>query len=117
MLALVRFPLVYGVKMKKFNGSLSRLGWVVSSSVLCLASANSVQASATAGLMDIYQMASLHDATLAKARATYQADQQGLKTARSYLLPQVQADGSYFVNDSSNDSADVTSRDLSLTLN
>ncbi|MGM0541985.1 MAG: TolC family outer membrane protein [Pseudomonadota bacterium] len=106
--------------MKKFNGSLSRLsrlGLMVSSSVLCLASVGSVQASATAGLMDVYQMASLHDAKLSQARAQYQADQQGLKTARSYLLPQIQADGSYFINDSSNDSADVTSRDLSLTLN
>ncbi len=103
--------------MKKFNGSLSRLGLVVSSSVLCLASVNSVQASATAGLMDVYQMASLHDAKLSQARAQYQADLQGLKTAKSYLLPQIQADGSYFVNDSSNDYSDVTSRDLSLTLN
>ena len=106
--------------MKKFNGSLSRmsrLGLLVSSSVLGLVSVNGVQASATAGLMDVYQMASQHDATLAKARAQYQADQQGLNTAKSYLLPQIQADGSYFVNDSSNDSSDVTSRDLSLTLN
>lgn len=103
--------------MKKFNGSLSRLGLVVSSSVLCLVSVNGVQASATAGLMDVYQMASMHDATLAQARAQYQADQQGLNTAKSYLLPQIQADGSYFVNDSSNDYSDVTSRDLSLTLN
>ncbi len=103
--------------MKKFNGYLSHLGLVVSSSVLCLASVSSVQASATAGLMDVYQMASMHDATLAQARATYQSDQQGLKTARSYLLPQIQADGSYFVNDSSYDPSDITSRDLSVTLN
>jgi outer membrane protein len=103
--------------MKKFNGSLSRLGLVVSSSVLCLASVTSAQASATAGLMDVYQMASMHDAKLSQVRAQYQADQQGLKTARSYLLPQIQADGSYFVTDSSNDYSDGTSRDLSLTLN
>jgi outer membrane protein len=103
--------------MKKFNGSMSRLGLVVSSSILGLASVTNVQASATAGLMDVYQMASMHDATLAQARATYQSDQQGLKTARSYLLPQIQADGSYFVNDSSNDNSDMTSQDMSVTLN
>ncbi|WP_019556171.1 TolC family outer membrane protein [Thiomicrorhabdus arctica] len=103
--------------MKMFNGSLSRLGFVVSSGVLCLATVNSVQASATAGLMDVYQMASLHDAKLSQARVQYQADRQGLKTAKSYLLPQIQADGSYFKTDSSNDSYDMSVRDLSLTLN
>jgi outer membrane protein len=108
--------------MKKFNGSLSRLsrlsrlGFVVSSSVLCLTSVSSVQASATAGLMDVYQMASQHDATLSQARAQYQVDQERLNTAKSYLLPQIKAEGSYSMMDSSNDSGDINTRNLSLTL-
>jgi len=69
------------------------------------------------GLQDVYQMALQHDALLAQAQSQYQADMQGLDTARASLLPQIQADGSYFVNDSSLDSADVASRGLSLTLN
>jgi outer membrane protein len=108
--------------MKKFNGSLSRLsrlsrlGLVVSSSVLCLASVNGVQASATAGLMDVYQMASLHDATLSQARAQYQVDQQSLNTAKSKLLPQIKTGGDYSVKDSSKEGYDGTTRNLSLTL-
>ncbi len=69
------------------------------------------------GLQDVYQMALQHDALLAQAQSQYQADMQGLDTARASLLPQIQADGSYFVNDSTLDSADVASRGLSLTLN
>lgn len=69
------------------------------------------------GLQDVYQMALQHDALLAQAQSQYQADMQGLDTARASLLPQIKADGSYFVTDSSNDNADVNTRDLSLTLN
>lgn len=102
--------------MKKFNGSLSHLGLVVSSSILCLASVNSVQASATVGLMDVYQMASQHDSTLAQARAQYQADQQSVNMAKSYLLPQVTADGSYALSDSHTSDSDSTTRRASITL-
>ncbi|MEA1990493.1 MAG: TolC family outer membrane protein [Pseudomonadota bacterium] len=68
------------------------------------------------GLTDVYQMALTHDAQLAQAQSQYQADMQGLDTARATLLPQIKADGSYFVNDSSNDMADVNTQSLSLTL-
>ncbi len=103
--------------MKKFNGYLSHLGLVVSSSVLCLASVTSVQASATAGLMDVYQMALMNDAELAKAQFQYQSDQQGITTARAGLLPELLADGSYSSSDSSLKDRDVDSSILSLTLN
>ncbi len=69
------------------------------------------------GLSDVYNMAVSHDAKLAQAKAQYQADIQGTTTARAALLPQIQADGSYFVTDSSNDVSDVTTRDVSVTLN
>lgn len=106
--------------MKKFNGSLTRmarLGLMVSSSVLGMVSVGSVHASATAGLLDVYQMALMNDSELAAAQFQYQANQQGITTARAALLPQVKADGGYNVADSSVDSADVNTRVLSLTLN
>ncbi|BCN93462.1 outer membrane channel protein TolC [Thiomicrorhabdus immobilis] len=79
---------------------------------------SSPSAFATAlGLTDVYQMALNHDAKLAQADSLYKADSQGVESARAALLPQIQADGSYFVTDSSIDSADVNARDLSLTLN
>lgn len=69
------------------------------------------------GLTEIYQKALGHDASLAQAKAQYQADIQAIGTARSALLPQIQADGSYAINDSSINSSDVTTQDLSITLN
>jgi len=69
------------------------------------------------GLLDVYQMASLQDASLAQVRAQYQADQQNLDTAFAALLPTIQADASYAITDSSRDLSDVTSREVSLTLN
>lgn len=68
------------------------------------------------GLTDVYQMALTHDAQLAQAESQYQADMQGLDTARAALLPKIKADGSYFVTDSSNDDFDVNTQSLSLTL-
>ncbi|GKT12303.1 MAG: outer membrane protein [Thiomicrorhabdus sp.] len=76
-----------------------------------------VSAAPALGLLDIYQMASLQDATLAQARAQHQSDLQGLTTARAELLPSIKADASYNVTDSSLDISDVTTRDVSLTLN
>ncbi len=69
------------------------------------------------GLLEVYQMAVLQDAPLAQARAQYQAEQQNYNTARAELLPQVQADASYSMVDSNTDVRDVTTRDMSLTLN
>lgn len=68
------------------------------------------------GLTDVYQMALNHDAKLAQAQSQYQADIQGLDTARATLLPQIKADGSYFVTDSSNDASDVNTQSFSVTL-
>lgn len=78
-----------------------------------------LQAAPSAGLLDVYQMAVIHDAKIAQQRAQYQADQQVVETARSPLLPQISADGSYFINESDQDfdRGDVNTRTLSLTLN
>lgn len=78
-----------------------------------------LHAAPSAGLLDVYQMAVIHDAKIAQQRAQYQADQQVVETARSPLLPQISADGSYFINESDQDfdRGDVNTRTLSLTLN
>ncbi|WP_235585262.1 TolC family outer membrane protein [Thiomicrospira sp. XS5] len=68
------------------------------------------------GLVDIYQMAVLHDAKLAQARATYQANQEVVSIARAPLLPQLTADGSYVKNDSNKDAYDVTTQELGLNV-
>jgi len=69
------------------------------------------------GLKDVYQMALQHDAKLAQAESQFNADSESVTTAKSALLPQITADGSYFVTDSSYNPADNHARDLSLTLN
>jgi len=83
-------------------------------------SAALILASSTAwsapGLIDVYQMAVLHDAKLAQARATYQANQEALNIARSPLLPQIAANANYVKNDSNVDTADVTTRELGLSM-
>ncbi len=87
---------------------------------LSLSVANSVQvvhAASSYGLQDIYQMALSYDAKIAQAQAQYLADKESIATARGVLLPQVQADGSYFITDSDNDYADNNARNLSVTLN
>jgi len=76
-----------------------------------------VQAAPAYGLHDIYQMALSFDAKIAQAQAQNKADRESINTARSTLLPQVKADGSYFITDSDNDYADNNARSLSLTLN
>ncbi len=90
----------------------------VPATLLC-AMAVPVQAAQSAGLLDVYQMAVLHDATLAQQRATYQANKQVVTTARAALLPQIQADGSYSRNETDlpAGAGDVDVRSLSLTLN
>ncbi len=69
------------------------------------------------GLVDIYQMAVLHDAKLAQARASYQANQQVVDIAKAPLLPQVSVDGGLNKVDSDIDNADVTTGEIGLTLN
>ena len=46
---------------------------------------------AAPGLLDVYHMAVVHDATLAQARSDLEADQQQLVQARALLLPKVNA--------------------------
>lgn len=79
--------------------------------------ASSSAMAAEYGLKDVYQMALSYDAKIAQAQAQFDADKQAVDTAMAPLLPQVKADGSYFVTDSNIDSSDVTSQDLSVTLN
>lgn len=88
---------------------------LVSISAITLVAASPVTWGA-AGLLDVYQLAVSHDAQLAQARAEYQANKQVVDTAKAPLLPQVSADGSYTRNDSSVDTYDVDTRDLSLNL-
>lgn len=71
---------------------------------------------AAPGLTDIYQMAAAHDAKLAQAKATYEANQQAKKIARSPLLPQINATANYVKNDSSVASGDITTRTLAVEL-
>jgi outer membrane protein len=54
-------------------------------------SLHSVTLQAAPGLVDVYQMALIHDATLAKAQANFEASQQLNTQAKSYLLPDIEA--------------------------
>ncbi len=47
------------------------------------------------GLLEVYQMAAIHDATLAQARTELEADQQQLVQARSLLLPKINAQAGF----------------------
>lgn len=77
----------------------------------------STQAYSAYSLMDVYQMSLQHDAVLAQAKAKFEADKQGVTTARAPLLPQISAQGTYGHNNSSINTGDVTTRDLSVTIN
>ena len=99
---------------KKVNVYKTFTKSILVGSILAVSSQQTLAASL--GLTDVYQMALIHDAQLAQAESQYQADMQGLDTARATLLPQIKADGSYFVTDSSNDGFDVNTQSLSLTL-
>jgi outer membrane protein len=94
------------------NKGLSLAAWPF---VMLAAAHTQVQASAPAGLLDVYQMAVLHDAQLAQKRAEYQANQQVIDKARAVLLPAISADAGYKLDDL--DDTDLQSRSLSLTLN
>jgi len=99
---------------KKVNAYKRFTKSILAGSILAVSSQQVLGASL--GLTDVYQMALTHDAQLAQAESQYQADMQGVDTALATLLPQIKADGSYFVTDSSNDSFDVNTQSLSLTL-
>jgi len=111
------------IPMHPFNSFLNLNRFFKLSRKVCLLSAvgfTPVVASAAnpaLGLLDVYQLAVTQDAQLAQARAQYQAEQQNYATAKAELLPKIQADASYFVADSDQNNSDVTTRDVSLTLN
>jgi outer membrane protein len=77
----------------------------------------STQAYSAYSLMDVYQMSLQHDAVLAQAKAKFEADKQVVTTARAPLLPQISASGTYGKNSSSDSTGNVTTRDLSVTVN
>ncbi len=68
------------------------------------------------GLIDIYYLAQKHDAALSQAKYQYEAQQQATIIARSPLLPQVMAEGTYGINDSSINRGDVTSRNIVISV-
>lgn len=61
--------------------------------IICLV--NGVQTAAADSLRDIYELAVKNDAKLKAAAASYRATIETEKQARSHLLPQLTADGSY----------------------
>ncbi|UQB43335.1 TolC family outer membrane protein [Thiomicrospira microaerophila] len=86
--------------MKKIN-SICYLNVMRSTSLVSVAIAASIsfasfvaQAKAP-GLVDVYQMSVLHDAKLAQARASFDADREVITQARSLLLPTVNASAVY----------------------
>ena len=72
---------------------------------------------ASYGLHDIYQMAMSYDAKLAQAKAQVNADKETINSVKGVLLPQVNAEASYFITDSDNRFSDNESANLSLNLN
>lgn len=63
-----------------------------------------MNASASAGLLELYELALEKDAQLQQAQAQYLADQEVVKQAKSLLLPNVSAQASYQHNDYSTQS-------------
>lgn len=76
----------------------------------------SLPSQAAPGLVDIYQMALLHDAQLAQARARYDAERQVMTQARSLLLPKLDARASLQQNESSIDNNSGSDQVLSVNL-
>lgn len=71
---------------------------------------------ATPGLVDVYQMALLHDAELAQAQADFEASQQLSTQARSFLLPDIKAGVGVNRTESNQDNRVGTNQDMSLSL-
>lgn len=92
---------------RKFNS------YVFSILILCL---TSTQVTAASGIIDVYNLSIQHDAKLAQAKASYQAEQEGVGVARGNLLPQISINGSYSVNDGDNNAADATTTSAGVSL-
>lgn len=71
---------------------------------------------ANIGLVEVYRLALQHDAQLAQAKASYQANLENVDIAKSPLLPQITASGSYTINDGNSNAADVSTTSLGLNL-
>ena len=71
----------------------------------------------TVGLSQVYQMAAEHDATLAKARAQYEADQKIERLAQAPLMPQVSAGGNWQAQNSSIKKESNNTSSVNLTVN
>ncbi|GAB6034174.1 outer membrane channel protein TolC [Galenea microaerophila] len=71
----------------------------------------------TVGLSQVYQMAAEHDATLAKARAQYEADQKIERLAQAPLMPQVSAGGAWQSQNSSIKTQYDRTSSVNLTVN
>lgn len=76
----------------------------------------SLPSQAAPGLVDIYQMALLHDAQLAQARARYDAEREIMSQARSLLLPKIDARATLQQNESSLDNNSGSDQVLSVNL-
>lgn len=76
----------------------------------------SLPSQAAPGLVDIYQMALLHDAQLAQARARYEAEREIMTQARSLLLPRVDARATLQQNESNLDGSSGSDQVLSINL-
>lgn len=74
------------------------------------------QANAAPGLVDVYQMAQLHDAKLAQSQAIFQAEREVMTQARSLLMPKINASASLNQNSSNLDGNSGTDQVLSLGL-
>lgn len=90
---------------------------VISGVSLSSLSFSSQASPASYGLYDIYQMALSYDAKLAQAQAQFEANKETINSVKGALLPQVNAEASYFITDSDNRLADNDAANLSLTLN
>ncbi|MBE0493916.1 MAG: TolC family outer membrane protein [Thiomicrospira sp.] len=85
-------------------------------SAMSAALLTSLPGQAAPGLVDIYQMALLHDAQLAQARARYEAEREIMTQARSLLLPKVDARASLQQNESNLDGNSGSDQVLSVNL-
>lgn len=71
----------------------------------------------TATLLDVYQMAKQQDAKMAQALAQFDSDKKILELVKAPLRPQVSLQGTLSKNDSSIDTSDFTSGNVSLVVN
>jgi outer membrane protein len=80
---------------------------------LGLASGSSL---AAPGLVDVYQMAQIHDAKLAQAQATFKAEQEIMAQARSLLMPKINASATLNQNSSNLDASNGNDQILAIGL-